>query len=300
MNDRLKVFLNPGAGKGAEAERENLERAFGVVGARIDLTVGAGPQLERQIRESANSDSIIGAAGGDGTISTAANALVGTNAALLPIPLGTLNHFSNRYGIPTIEAAAEAWQRREQHRVHVGEVNGRIFVNNASAGFYPHLVRHRERIESLLPRMPAMWLAGMRVLIELPVMKIELDIGGTLTPMRTPAMWVGIGRNSLRLPVPGDAEVEGDVLELVAARTETRRSVVALALRLMTHLKRGIEPHAENLEVARAQAFSVSAPHSIDIALDGEPHRMRGPLEFKLREQALGVVCLVGSSIQPL
>ena len=157
MSQPLTVFLNPGAGKGAEAERENLERAFHAVGAQIDLVIAGGPELERQMRERAKGNSaIIGAAGGDGTISTAANALAGSDSALLPIPLGTLNHFSNRYGIPTMQAAAEAWQRGQQHRVHIGEVNGRIFVNNASAGFYPHLVRHRERIEGLLPRVPAM------------------------------------------------------------------------------------------------------------------------------------------------
>lgn len=291
------IFLNPHAGRGADAEQEALQRAFAEAGARVDVRALPGAQLGAAIHEAAlRGAPLIGVAGGDGTISSAANALAGTQAVLLPIPLGTLNHFAGRHGIPTVEAAVHAWQRAEMTSVHVGLVNKRIFINNASCGFYPHVVRHRDRLERLLPRVPAMWLAGLRVLFELPLMKLDIEIGGDCVHLRTPALWVGIGRNSLRLPVPGDATVEGEVLEIVAGRAETRRAVLALAGRLLLHLKQGLEPRAENLHVERARRFVVHARHSVDIALDGEPFRMRAPLEFSIVPDGLRLFCLVDAS----
>jgi len=290
------IFLNPGAGRGAETEREKLAGAFQAVGAAPDIRVVPGAQMEQEVKAAMNAGAtLIGAAGGDGTISCAANALVDSAATLLPIPLGTLNHFALRYGIPTIEAAAHAWARAQTVAIHVGSVNQRIFVNNASAGFYPHMVWHRDRMERVLPRMPAMWLAGMRVLFEFPMLQLDLMIGELKVAVRTPAMWVGIGRNSLRLPLPGDAEVLEPVLEVVYGHARTRRSVIALAVRLFRHLRRGLElkPADPKLEVLRARQFELHSRHHIDMALDGEDFRLNGPLHFAVRENALRILPLV-------
>ena len=273
-----------------------MREAFRAAGVEIDLRIMKPAEIEKAIRAEAEAGAeLIGAAGGDGTLSAAANALTGTASALLPIPLGTLNHFSNRYAIGSIEAAVHAYERRHITQVHVGALNERIFVNNASCGFYPHVVRHRDNIERVLPRVPSMLLAGIRVLVAWPMMKLKLEIGGMQKQLRTPALWVGIGRNSLRLPVPGDAEVEGNVLEIVAGRADSRRHIVRLAVRLLWHLRRGLEPQGRDLVVEHASAFTLNAPHPIDVALDGEAFRMRGPLKFALRPNALRVVCLVAS-----
>lgn len=294
MQSNFPIFLNPGAGRGAETERERLTTAFRAVGANPEIHVVPAPQLEDAIGAAIRAGAeVIGAAGGDGTLSCAANIVVETPVTLLPIPLGTLNHFATRYGIPSIDAAAHAWVKAQPVRIHVGAVNERVFINNASGGFYPHLVRHRDRMERVLPRMPAMVLAGFRVLFEFPKMQLDLNIAGRHQEVRTAAMWVGIGHNSLRLPVPGDAEVEGDVLEIVLGRVETRRAAIALSARLFFHLKRGMEPLSPNLDVFHAPEFFLQSAHEMDIALDGEAFRLRGPLHFSIRKNALRILALV-------
>ena len=76
------------------------------------------------------------AAGGDGTVNAVASALVGTQAALGVIPLGTLNHFAKDAGIPLdLDAAIDTVIRHHQ-LVDVGELNGHI-INNSSIGLYP-------------------------------------------------------------------------------------------------------------------------------------------------------------------
>ena len=82
--------------------------------------------------------------GGDGTISAAASALVGTETRLGILPLGTLNHFARDLGIPTkLEDAAKLIAERRDRKVDVAEMNGRIFINNSAIGLYPLLVVDR-------------------------------------------------------------------------------------------------------------------------------------------------------------
>lgn len=295
MEQRLPIFLNPHAGRGAEAEGEVLVQAFRAAGAHPFIHAVPGNELEKSIRrEVANGAPVIGAAGGDGTISAAANAMVGSQAILLPIPMGTLNHFSKRYNITSVEDAVLAWQAQNVVAVHTGCVNDRIFINNASCGFYPHVVRHRDAMERWLPRVPAMWIAGFRVLAALPMMRLRVSMDGRDERIRTAALWVGIGRNSLRFPEIGDAEKqENAVLEIVTARAETRIAILRLAGRLLWHLKKRLEPQARNLAVWRAAEFTLESHHRIDIALDGEALRLRGPLEFRVRREELRVLSLV-------
>ena len=62
--------------------------------------------------------------------------------------MGTLNHFAKDVDIPPdLEAAVDNLFTGKIRKVDVGEVNGRVFVNNSGIGFYPHFVRHREELE---------------------------------------------------------------------------------------------------------------------------------------------------------
>ena len=75
--------------------------------------------------------------GGDGTISAAASALVGTDTLLGVLPLGTLNHFARDLGIPSdLTEAARLIASRKDRRVDVAEMNDRIFINNSAIGLY--------------------------------------------------------------------------------------------------------------------------------------------------------------------
>ena len=88
------------------------------------------------------------AGGGDGTVNAVAAKLAGTDTALGVLPMGTLNHFAKDIGIPlNLEAAVYNLFTGKIRKVDVGEVNGRVFVNNSAIGFYPHFVRQREELE---------------------------------------------------------------------------------------------------------------------------------------------------------
>src|SRR5690348_1679442 len=83
---------------------------FRARGVRIDtVMVERGGDLVPLAREYAERGyGTIVAAGGDGTVSAVASALVGTEAALGILPLGTLNHFAKDSGIPlSLDAAVD-------------------------------------------------------------------------------------------------------------------------------------------------------------------------------------------------
>ncbi len=294
--ERLSIILNPRAGRGAEREADALRTAFAAAATDIEVIPATGAELDETVRRIVSTrPAFLGVAGGDGTLSTAATRLAHTETTLLPIPLGTMNHFAKRHGITTVDAAVHAWQQKHVNAISIGYVNNIAFINNASCGFYPHLVRHRDRLEPWLPRVLANWVAGIRVLARLPVMSLQLDTGEETHWVETPALWVGLGRGSLRLPQPGDAAQGGDVLEIVAPLTQRRREIVSLMTRTLFKLRRGAEtPEDRALGVLHARAFTLDAPHRIDVGIDGEPHRLAPPLRFRYSKQSLRLLCLVG------
>jgi diacylglycerol kinase family enzyme len=95
----------------------------------------AGPG---KIAASAPADVLI-AAGGDGTVSAVAGVAVDRGLPLVVAPCGTRNHFAADAGFDLADPAANlaTADTGVESRVDVGEVNGRIFVNNVSVGYSP-------------------------------------------------------------------------------------------------------------------------------------------------------------------
>ena len=67
--------------------------------------------------------------------------------------------------------------------------------------------------------------------------------------------------------------------------------------RTLFKLKQGAETPADKaLEVLHTGAFTLDSPHRIDVGIDGEPHRLRPPLNFRFHRDGLRVLCLVAPS----
>src|SRR5436305_1054126 len=134
--------------------------------------------------------------GGDGTIAAVAAALVGTDTALGVLPMGTLNHFAKGLGIPLeLEKAVHTLFTGKVARVDVGEVNGRIFLNNSSIGFYPRLVQERKREQR---QGRSKWLAFAQAAALMfqrsPTLHVELDEDHSRQSYDTPFVLVGNNR----------------------------------------------------------------------------------------------------------
>lgn len=138
---RVRVILNPAAGKGRGAKAEGaLRRAFADVGvADVRLTAARGDE-QRLAREAvADGVDTVVAVGGDGTWGNVANALIATGAdvRLALGAAGTGNDFAKSVGAPAADLAATARLAVDgpDMRVDVGRIEDKHFLNVAGFGF---------------------------------------------------------------------------------------------------------------------------------------------------------------------
>jgi diacylglycerol kinase family enzyme len=145
----VTVIVNAGAGAGHdEAACDALRTQLTDAGLDAELVRADGG--ERMIRAAeralAQGARLVAAGGGDGTINAVASVMVDSGVPFGVLPLGTLNHFAKDLGIPLdLGAAVRNLATGRPVKVDVGEVNGRIFLNNSSLGLYPDIVRDREK-----------------------------------------------------------------------------------------------------------------------------------------------------------
>ncbi|HET8622385.1 MAG TPA: diacylglycerol kinase family protein, partial [Gemmatimonadales bacterium] len=133
---RVSLIVNGQARSADDRAIGRVRLAFADAGVEVDLRIVSAADLEAAVRAAAETG-IVAVGGGDGTQSTAAAVLVGTGATLVPVPVGTMNHFARRLGIGSAADAARAVTEGHPMQVPVGSVNGRAFINNVSLGIYP-------------------------------------------------------------------------------------------------------------------------------------------------------------------
>ena len=179
------LIVNPNAG----SERETPE-ALAALLPSLELRTCEPADLRRELVQAvAAGADVVAAAGGDGTIRTAANVLAHTDSTLLPVPLGTFNHFARSIGIDSLEAAAEALEHGVATRIDLGDVNDETFVNNASIGWYAEMLKTRARLSRRLPRQLAKVAA---LVVNLPTApRFDVEVAGA--SYKSWLVWVGNG-----------------------------------------------------------------------------------------------------------
>ncbi|MGY1812800.1 phosphatase PAP2 family protein [Blastococcus sp. SYSU D00820] len=117
----------------------------------------------------------LGVAGGDGSVAAAAAVAVAHGLPLAVIPAGTLNHFARDVGVDTAEEAADAVTAGSGVKVDVAEVNATPFLNTASIGSYPEMVRRRDALSGRLGKWAAMTVAAAQTLRQGTPVRLTLD-----------------------------------------------------------------------------------------------------------------------------
>jgi diacylglycerol kinase family enzyme len=289
----VRLIINGQARSANAGTVASVRRAFERAGLEVDLRIVAAAELEAAIRDASETE-LVAVGGGDGTQSTAAALLVGAEAALIPVPVGTMNHFARRLGIGSPADAARAIIEGRPMRVPVGSVNGRAFVNNVSLGIYPRFVRTRERLRPTIGYRAANAAAGVHALWRHRKVTINIEACGRERDREVAGIWIGLGRGSFRLPE--DAEpIAARSFEVVIAPGRSRLRLLADALRTVATLRRGDPPHQAGLETLHAPIVKLCSPRVLDLARDGEAERVTPPVTLIVLERALEV-----RSLEPL
>jgi diacylglycerol kinase family enzyme len=295
----ISVVLNDSSGTGdCAAQAKQLEGIFAEAGREARVKVARGGDQIRSFIESAVAEGceVLVAGGGDGTINTAASVLVDRNVPLGVLPLGTLNHFAKDLGIPLeLEDAARVVLEGTECRVDVGEVNGRVFVNNSSLGVYPAIVRLRERYQATGRGkwVAALW-ASLVVLRRNPFMGVRIIVDGQSTVRRTP--FVFIGNNEYRMAGLNAASREklvGKHIAVYLLNADRRVGLLRLAWQVLT---KGVD-EVKELDLLTVEEATIETRRSrLQVALDGEVAILASPLKYRVRPAALRVCVPAGSS----
>jgi diacylglycerol kinase family enzyme len=288
------VIVNAGSGHGND--QALVERLTGLFeAAQLTATIvlaSGGDEIAAAVTNAiAARPRMIVAGGGDGTVSSVAAGLVDSGIALGVLPLGTLNHFARDLAIPLeLADAVTVLAEGRPARIDVGEVNGRIFVNNSSLGLYPDIVRDRERQERRLGRgkWPALFWATLAAMRRYPFLDVHLSVDGKNVRRRTP--FVFIGNNEYRMEgfaIGERSSLDNGRLSLYVAQRPGRWRLVLLALRALTGRLR----QARDFDATLATEIVVhSRHHRLRVATDGEVTVMTPPLSYRLRAASLVVI----------
>ena len=288
----LTCILNDKAGSNSAADaRALINQVAAKRGweARVLISSG-GADLKLLAAEARAVGGLVVGGGGDGTIAAVAAALVGTDSALGVLPMGTLNHFAKDLGIPLeLEKAVQTLFTGKVARVDVGEVNGRVFLNNSSIGFYPRIVREREREQRLgRGKWVAFVQAVARIVRQSRTLHVKLDEDhGHRTSYDTPFLFIGNNRYAMAgLEIGTRAILDGGKLWVCAAPYAGQLALIALALEALLGFVRDVDLAAFETEQTDVH---MRRGHVL-VATDGEVTVMRTPLHYRIRPGALRVV----------
>lgn len=288
----LTFVLNNKAGaNSADGARALISK---IVSERGDVArfrnLSEATDLSSLVADRGASGDIFVGGGGDGTIAAVAATLVDTNAVLGVLPMGTLNHFAKDLAIPLkLEEALQNLFTGRVAKVDVGEVNGRIFLNNSSIGFYPRIVQEREREQR---RGWSKWLAFAKaaalVFRRSRTLHVELDEeDGELRSCDTSFVFIGNNRYSLAHREIGTrASLASGKLWVCVAPDAGRLALLTLAGGALLGLV-GDEDLAA-IEI-RQTVVRMRRNHA-QVATDGEVSMMQTPLRYRSRPGALRVI----------
>jgi diacylglycerol kinase family enzyme len=249
-------------------------------------------QLDAAIQRSAASDSaIVVAAGGDGTVSAVAASLVNTGKVLGVLPFGTSNYFARNAGVPfELDRALGAIAGGHTRPLTVGEVNGRIFVNDCSIGLSPappaqpesaHRGKGRSRLAAYVSAVAALARPPAHMNLE-----VQFENGGICC--ETSGLFVA--NNAYQLQALGACRPEGLDAGRLAMFIAQPAGVRQLWRQALTGMSKRLDDVPSLDTFCAADVVVTARRKSIPVELDGEFFHLESPLHYRIRSDALQVM----------
>jgi undecaprenyl-diphosphatase len=260
------------------------------------LTVQQGRSIEQQLdaaldRRGAEVHAL-GVTGGDGSVGAAAAVAHRHGLPLVVVPRGTLNHFARDVGVYDMQEVVDATRAGEAVAVDLGVVEvhprpdadpandddvlrTRTFLNTASIGSYPELVRLRERWQPRWGKWPAFAAALVVVLRRARPVRVRF-LG------RWRAVWflfVGNGPYHPRGMVPAwRPTLDSGLLDVRWVRADVRFSRLRVAVALLL----GALGHSRVYEQREVSELDVELAVPGMLATDGEVVEKSGRYTFRV------------------
>ncbi|MGZ4133177.1 MAG: diacylglycerol/lipid kinase family protein, partial [Actinomycetota bacterium] len=279
------LFMNLKSG-GGKAERFHLVEECTRRGIE-PVVLEPGQDWLQVVRDvAASGPDVVGMAGGDGS-----QAMVGAIAAELGLPMvvvpaGTRNHLALDLGLDRedVVGALDAYGDAVERTMDLGDVNGKVFVNNVSLGLYAAVVRSPEyrdaKVDTTLSTLPQV--------LGPDTEPFDLRFTGPDGEQHASAHVIQISNNPYGSTVAGlgsRPRLDTGTLGIVALVLTKEQGAAAFLAALAT----GNPSRFGGLTSWASPTFEVTSDAPIEIGLDGETQVMDAPLRFSIRSSPVRV-----------
>ncbi|MUL36365.1 YegS/Rv2252/BmrU family lipid kinase [Gloeocapsopsis dulcis] len=269
------LIFNPVAGQ--SDPEQDLAQIRGILEAEINLDIrfttedkGADEIAKEAIAQGATT---IIASGGDGTLSTAAAALVGKNIPLGIISRGTANAFAAALELPnTIEAACQTILGGATRVVDAARCNNLPMVLLAGIGFEAETVKRADREAKNRFGIMAYIMAGLQELREMESFEAEIETEDKIITVTASAVTVANAAPPTSILAQGPAGVVFDdgLLDVTVIAPASRAGAIAASYHLLQTALNENAAQREDIGYLRTKRVIVRTDPPQKVVLDGE------------------------------
>jgi diacylglycerol kinase family enzyme len=280
----LIMNLKSGGGKADRCHLEDECLARGIEA----IVLRPGDDLLRLAEDAiARGADVIGMAGGDGSQALIATVASEHGVPHVVVPAGTRNHFALDLGLDRddVVGALDAYADGVERVIDLATVNGRVFVNNATAGLYAKIVQSPDYRDAKRQTTMAM----LPDLLGPDATPLDLRFSGPDGNEYATAHVILVSNNPYQLH------------SLAGVGTRERLDLGVLGIVTVRFARAGDASAIAALEAAgrpdrykgwlgwSAPRFRVDSGAPVEIGLDGEAVKLDPPLVFEIRPASLRV-----------
>ena len=262
-------------------------------GHALDCRIVAGAAVEAELQRVAGTAGVdvMLAAGGDGTVSTAAGIAFATGMPLAVLPAGTMNLFARALQLPLeLGAAMEAIAGGEIGAVDIATANDRAFVHQFGVGVHARLVRIRERMvyRSRIGKMLASLRAIISAAVRPPDFEAEIQTGNGRERRRVSG--IAVSNNPLgEGHIPHADRLDAGVLGVYMAAPMSSWALIRLAIDVLLGRWRA-SPAVSEQEVEQVTLSFPRRKRDAHAVIDGELIKLAPAVTLKVHPKALKVL----------
>ena len=269
------LIFNPASGQ--TDPEQDLATIRGILEPSIDLDirfttmeVDADTIAKEAIAQGAN---MIIASGGDGTLSAAACALVGTNIPIGVISRGTANAFASALGLPdTIEAACEIILGGATRVVDAARCNNRPMVLLAGIGFEAETVDRADRRAKDRFGVLAYMMAGIQQWRDLKSFEVEIETEDKVIKLTAAAVTVANAAPPTSILAQGSDGVNFDdgLLDITVVAPLNKTGALAASYHLLSTALNHNVAERDDIGYLRTRRAIVRTIPPQKVVVDGE------------------------------
>ncbi|MBD2040162.1 YegS/Rv2252/BmrU family lipid kinase [Microcoleus sp. FACHB-672] len=275
MTRSATLIFNPIAGQGDP--EQDLRTIWKLLEPDITLDiqmtskeVGANELAKQAIERGID---LLIASGGDGTISSAADAAIGTGIPFAVIPRGTANAFAGALGLPnTIQAACETILGGHTRVVDAATCNGKPMVLLAGIGLEAEAVEQADRESKNWLGKLAYVIAGLTKLGEIESFEAEIEIDNFVSKVQAIAVTIANAAPPTSVLAQGAAGVIADdgLLDVTIVTSTNQLEAINAMTNLLGTALLGTAAEREDIIYLRTKRIKVTTEPAQKVVLDGE------------------------------